>query len=127
MPNGLAMRRCSFRGRSWCGKFKNSEDQKFSTQEEIKKLIARYNSILEENSTLAKVISANGLSTDPRDYEGKNAPPPAVRGLVLETRRGKRAGTEFVEISLGSDDGLLERTRSARLPLGRRRKVLGTD
>lgn len=84
------------------------EDEKFNREEEIKRLIAKHNSVLLVNRAYEKVIRANGLSTDPRDYEDETAPPPSVQGLVLETRRGKRSGTEFIEISLGSDDGLLE-------------------
>lgn len=83
------------------------QDEKFNREEEIKKLIEKHNKVLLTNATYEKVIAANGLSTDPRDYE-KTGPPPTVEGLVLSTRRGKRNGTEFVEISLGSDDGLLE-------------------
>ena len=33
-------------------------------------------------------------------------PPPVVEGVVMDARKSARQGTEFVEISLGSDDGL---------------------
>jgi hypothetical protein len=84
------------------------EDEKFNSQKQLAKLIEKHNLVLVEKKAFETIIAANGLSTDPRDYLDKKPPPPVVQGLVLETRRGKRSGSEFIEISLGSDDGLLE-------------------
>jgi len=84
------------------------EDDLFNSEKERTKIIEKHNLLLVEAETYKKIIAANGLSTDPRDYLKNKPPPPVVQGLVLSTRRGKRSGTQFIEISLGSDDGLLE-------------------
>ena len=84
------------------------KDEKFNSQKELAKLIEKHTVVLLENKDFKKIIATHGLSTNPRDYLDKKAPPPVVQGLVLNTRRGKRSGSEFIEISLGSDDGLLE-------------------
>ena len=63
--------------------------------------------LLEHNSLLERIVAAEGLSTDPRDIEGVNAPPPAVEGLVLDTRKDRTNRTKFAHVSIGSDDGLL--------------------
>ena len=84
------------------------EDDKFNRETELSKMIAKYNLVLLENQTMRKVIAANGFSTNLKDYEDNPLPPPNVEGKVLNAQRGKRSGTEFVEISIGSDDGLQE-------------------
>jgi cell division protein FtsB len=84
------------------------EDDLFNSEKEQAKLIEKHNRVLLEKKALETIVAANGLSTDLRDYLEKKPPPPVVQGLVLNTRRGKRSGMEFIEISLGSDDGLLE-------------------
>ncbi|MBT4866586.1 MAG: hypothetical protein HON53_15900 [Planctomycetaceae bacterium] len=84
------------------------EDEKFTREKELAKLIEKHTVVLLEKKAYETIIAANGLSTDPRDYLDKKSPPPVVQGLVLTTRRGKRSGSEFIKISLGSDDGLLE-------------------
>jgi hypothetical protein len=84
------------------------EDELFNSKKEQAELNEKHNRVLIEKKLLATIVAANGLSTDPRDYLEKKPPPPVVQGLVLNTRRGKRSGIELIEISLGSDDGLLE-------------------
>jgi hypothetical protein len=84
------------------------EDEMFNRETELKKLVVKHNLVLLENQTMKKIISANGFSTDLADYKDSQDPPPNVEGKVLSARRGKRSGKEFIEISIGSDDGLLK-------------------
>ena len=56
-------------------------------------------------------IQLNGLEvpTDFSDFAGATPPPPNVHGVVMDARKSKKQrGVEYVEISIGSDDGLLE-------------------
>ena len=64
--------------------------------------------MLSELAILQKILAANGLPNDPKAVAGLQTPPPAVDGQVLETKRGGRSGSDLVEISLGTDDGLVE-------------------
>lgn len=84
------------------------QDENFNLKVNLDGLQEKHGRILENLAFLEKVVQANGFSTDPRDYQDKTSPPPVVRGLVLNTKQGERSGTDFVEVSLGSDDGLLE-------------------
>lgn len=81
------------------------KDDKFNLNRTNKDYVTRYNQLLAQVQFYKKIVRDNGFSTDPADYE-KAAPPPSVNGLVLNTEREKQQGTEYVEISIGSDDGL---------------------
>lgn len=85
-----------------------SEDVKFNLQVAEKALLEKHSKLLAELALLQKIIATNGLSTDPQTVAGLQTPPPAVDGEVLDTRRGGRSGSDLIEISVGSDDGLAE-------------------
>lgn len=76
----------------------------FDFRVDRKKLVDRYNAMLESVALFKKALAANGLQTDPKAYAQAQAPPPVVDGEVKETLQ--KAGVEFVEISIGSDDGM---------------------
>ncbi|MCA9113787.1 MAG: hypothetical protein KDA79_01790 [Planctomycetaceae bacterium] len=82
------------------------ESEIFARNLEISRIEKKHERILEEFAFLQQVVRTHDLPTDPREYRDKTAPPPAVDGLVLATRQAKDTRTEFVEISIGSDDGL---------------------
>lgn len=84
------------------------EDVKFNLEVAEKALQDKHSKVLSNLALLEKIIAANGLSTDPQSVAGLQTPPPAVEGEVLETKRGGRSGSDLVEISIGSDDGLAE-------------------
>lgn len=88
------------------GKIKNLEDTVFTQSIREKNLIAKHNTVLDELKYLNKIVANMGI--DPKDpaIAGMQAPPPAVEGLIINTKKDKRNGTKFVEVSLGSDDGL---------------------
>ncbi|QDT65526.1 hypothetical protein [Calycomorphotria hydatis] len=84
------------------------EDQIFSLKREADRIEQKHQSILNRNVELIAILQANGLSSDPSDYANLDtAPPPVVEGLVLNVAKPeRRGGSEFVDVSLGSDDGL---------------------
>lgn len=84
------------------------EDVKFNLQVAEKALLDKHTKLLNDLALMQKIIAAAGLSTDPQAVAGLQTPPPAVDGEVLETKRAGRSGSDLVEISIGSDDGLAE-------------------
>jgi hypothetical protein len=85
---------------------KSLEDTIFTQSIREKNLIAKHNKVLGELKYLNKIIVNLGI--DPKDpaIAGMKSPAPAVEGLIINTKKDKRNGTKFVEVSLGSDDGL---------------------
>src|SRR5690606_20255127 len=47
-------------------------------------------------------------NVDPAQVKALTTPPPVVDGIVEATQKSSRGVTEFVQISIGSDDGLVE-------------------
>lgn len=84
------------------------EDITFNLKVAEKALQDKHSKLLADFAIREKIIAANGLSTDPQTVAGLQTPPPAVDGEVLETKRAGRSGSDLVEISIGSDDGLAE-------------------
>ena len=84
------------------------EDVKFNLQVAERALQDKHAKLLTDLALFQKIIAAAGLSTDPQSVAGLQTPPPAVDGEVLETKRAGRSGSDLVEISIGSDDGLAE-------------------
>lgn len=84
------------------------EDVKFNLEIAEKALQEKHSKVLSDLAVMQKIIAANGLDPDPKSVAGLQTPPPAVDGKVLETKRGARNGSDLVEISIGSDDGLAE-------------------
>ncbi|WP_459557756.1 hypothetical protein [Lacunimicrobium album] len=80
----------------------------FNLQAEQVALEDKYNQLLNETAYLKRVVRLNDLETDPAAYQAKLDPPPKVEGLVLETQKHKNGTVQYVKISLGSDDGLVE-------------------
>jgi len=87
-------------------KIKNLEDTIFTQSIREKNLVAKHTKVLNELKYLNKIVANLGI--DPKDpaIAGMKSPPPSVEGLILNTKKDKQNGTKFVEVSLGSDDGL---------------------
>ncbi len=87
-------------------KIKNLEDTIFTQSIREKNLVEKHGKVLDEFKYLKKIIA--NLGVDPNDpaIAGMQSPPPSVEGLIINTKKDKRNGTKFVEVSLGSDDGL---------------------
>ncbi len=85
------------------------EDQLRALQNERDTMLAKHEQTLEELSVLKRYLAELGYDPDPKKIIRRQAPPPLVLGKVLRAKHATRAGEiDTVEISLGSDDGLIE-------------------
>jgi len=86
-------------------KLRGLEDEDFNKERLLKELNKRFTAMAEQLATAKEVIARSeydeGIvkTSDP-------LPPPEVAGLVLDARKTRNRSTEFVHISIGSDDGL---------------------
>jgi septal ring factor EnvC (AmiA/AmiB activator) len=102
------------------------EDELFNQQVGAKSLTEKYDVMLTTVATLRKVLVANKLDPDPNKYARKLAPPPLVTGKVLATEKsGSAASQQFIEISIGSDDGITEGNILYVYRVGAQNKYLG--
>lgn len=84
------------------------EDDVFNAKVETAALAEKYDRLLGETTHLRRVVRINNLETDPKIYAAKTSPPPFVNGLVVETKQERNGTVKYVEVSLGSDDGLIK-------------------
>lgn len=81
-------------------------DEKHNLELAHEELIAQYEAMLEQVAFLEKVVRQHNLETDPRAVADLSEPPPAVDGIVVDTRKDKTNRTKFAHISIGKDDGV---------------------
>nr|AUN35833.1 putative signal peptide and transmembrane prediction protein [uncultured bacterium] len=60
----------------------------------------------EKNKKYEDIIKKFNYDAGPDALAVKQVPPPDIEGVVQNTRKDSANGTEYIEISLGSDDGL---------------------
>ncbi len=84
------------------------EDELYNVKTVRDLLITKNKELTKELAFLRKVVRNNGLETDRRIYNAQNDPPPKVDGLVIKAGKNKKGSVDLVEISLGSDDGLVK-------------------
>ncbi len=84
------------------------EDTLFSAELVNEELRDRHDSLLGETGDLKRILRVHGLPTDPSKIASEDEPAPPVDGVIVATRKDKTNRTEFVEVSIGSDDGLLK-------------------
>ncbi len=82
------------------------EDENFNFDIERKTMLVKHDRLLDQLRALQMSARAHGFDADPKELAKQATPPPLVAGLVLETKEGDRSGSDLVEISIGSDDGL---------------------
>lgn len=88
--------------------------QKTSLQDELQGLklnfdVAQFKNkdLLNQVALYRKILEANNISTDPKELAARINVPPKVEGKILATKPPRaQGGSELIEISLGSDDGL---------------------
>jgi len=83
-------------------------DQIFSKDVAYKTLNSAYERGLSQLAYLTEVVTKHGLETDPEVVQRMKSPPPPVEGLVIHLRKNKAGRVQYVEISIGSDDGLVK-------------------
>jgi len=85
-----------------------SEDKLYNLRIEKDNLVSKNKELINQQAFLEKVVRNNNLETDPRIYNAQNEPPPIVEGLVVNAAVDDRGAVDLVEVSLGSDDGLVK-------------------
>jgi len=78
--------------------------------EEIKRseLLNKHEQVIAELREIQTIVRNSGIDLDTVAVNNKDNPPPLVTGKVENADKGKRNGIEYIEISIGSDDGLLK-------------------
>ena len=89
-------------------KLRQNEDEKFNLQVEYDNLKDQYNDGLEEVTYLRKIVKKHDLEIDPKAAAKLAEPPPPVEGLVKVVKKNRNNSPEYLEITVGSDDGLLK-------------------
>ena len=84
----------------------NLEDQVFNWETDAKSAAEKQKSLLVQVAFLKDVIRREGINE--QEAIKKAEPPPLVYGRVINTKAADRTGPEYVEITLGSDDGVSE-------------------
>lgn len=90
------------------GQARGLEDTLFAKNLQIEAMEGRQQRMIEQVAQYRQMILALEGSLNPEDYQvlsDATEPPPTVTGEVLNTRVSDTSRTEFVEVSLGSDDG----------------------
>lgn len=83
------------------------QDAVFTRDVTLEELRKRYTELLAKSAYLERVVAANNLPTDPDIVERMKVPPPPVDGLVIQVKKNRANRVDFVQLSIGSDDGLL--------------------
>ena len=83
------------------------EDLKFNLETEARGMADKHKGLLQQVAYVQEILRKANINE--QEVLAKDEPPPLVRGLVYNTKAPQRTGgTELVEISIGSDDGLSE-------------------
>ncbi len=82
-------------------------DKIFGLELEIAQSKVKYDQMLKDSATMRAFLAANNLPTDVRRMTVAVSPPPELDGEVLEARKETKGNRVFVELSVGSDDGLV--------------------
>ncbi len=86
---------------------RDMEDKLFGQDVLIQQLNEKHEKTLRDNAKMREFLASNGLPTDTREMLVREQAAPAVRGLVNEVRKAEKGNLEYVEISIGSNDGLV--------------------
>lgn len=89
------------------GKLNETEDKRFALDLQIQQITEKYDQLLADYKTMKSFLASKELTTDPKEMVVMTAPPPPVDGRVTDVKKGERGARELMEISLGSDAGLV--------------------
>ncbi len=89
-------------------KSRQLEDDKFGLQVEFDNLKDLYSNALVKMAYGDKQLRLLGVETDPRKAAKAAEPAPPVDGLVSVVKSDRTNRPKYVELSIGSDDGLLK-------------------
>jgi chromosome segregation ATPase len=88
-------------------KLNETEDKRFALDVTLTQVSEKYDQLLNDFKTMKSYLASKNLTTDPKEMIVQKAPPPPVEGIVTEVRKAEKSSRELVEISIGSDDGLV--------------------
>lgn len=88
-------------------KVRDLEDQKFGLEVEYAALRNKAEEDQLKLAYLEKLARKMGLETDPKKAAKLEEPPPPVEGLVKSLKKDRANQVRMIEISIGSDDGLI--------------------
>lgn len=88
-------------------KVRELEDQKFGLEVEYASLRNKAEEDQLKLAYLEKLARKMGLETDPKKAAKLEEPPPPVEGLVKSLKKDRANQVRMIEISVGSDDGLI--------------------
>lgn len=100
-------------------------DKLFNSDLTQKAMNEKQKEVLEETAIMKSMFRKQGLSLDPKEYEKMQSPPPLVQGQVDETKKNPRNGSDLVQVTVGSDDGLAKGHVLYVYSSGERPKYLG--
>lgn len=84
-----------------------TEDKRFALDIQLQQVSEKYEQLLNDFKIMKSYLASKELTTDPKQMIVETAPPPPVEGLVTEVRKAERSSRELIQISVGSDDGLV--------------------
>ncbi len=85
----------------------DTEDKRFALDIQLSQVSEKYEQLLNDFKTMKSFLASKNLTTDPKQMIVQTAPPPPVEGVVTEVRKAEKSSRELIEISIGSDDGLV--------------------
>lgn len=85
----------------------SERDKIFGMELQIAQSRLKYDQLLKDNATMRAFLAANNLPTEVRRMTVAVSPPPDLDGEILEARKETKGNRLFLEISVGSDDGLV--------------------
>lgn len=90
------------------GELQQSRELAFQLQKDLEGAQAALGTAIQRERELRDKFAGIGVDPGTVQVAAENTPPPQVSGLVLETRKSQHGDIEYVEISIGRDDGLRE-------------------
>lgn len=83
-----------------------ASDDKFGLDLQLQQLTEKHERMLADLATMKRFLASKNLTTDPKLMQAQVTPPPPLDGLITDYRKDPKGGMEYVEISLGSDEGM---------------------
>jgi hypothetical protein len=84
-----------------------TEDKRFALDVQLQQVSDKYEQLLNDFKIMKGFLASKDLPTDPKQMILQTTPPPPVSGLVTEVRKAEKSSRELVQISIGSDAGLV--------------------
>ena len=88
------------------GQIRSLKDQVFTDEVEKKTYQEKFTRVLDELRLMRRLAVQHNIEIDPEKVVLAADPPPPVSGVVLDKQKNERGTVEFIQISVGSDDGL---------------------